>query len=166
MTVNLKSLSYREKVVWINLIVSVAVFAYYFLSVLLNGLDGGQATWLYLKVVFFAIMAEIILISILSARDKTAQDDERDRLYQLKGYRWGYGVVLAGLGITLWQTLMLALGDSVSANPEMGEDVAQAITAFTDHASPFLIIHIMLATLTLAEIVKSAVQLFYYRRGY
>ncbi|MDA0347501.1 MAG: hypothetical protein O3C43_07700 [Verrucomicrobia bacterium] len=166
MTFDLKTLSFKEKVLWVNLIITVALFGYYFIKVMTDDMDGQQATWLYMKVVFWAIVIEIVLISVLSGFAKKQEGDERDKLYETRGYRYGYFVLFTGLIAALWQVVISSLGKTIFEHPEIGEKGAELVIKFSEYASPFLIIHIMLFTLVLAEITKSAVQLFYYRRGF
>ena len=166
MNLDLKTLSFPEKVIWVNLITTVLLMGYYLITVITQNLDGGAAAWLYLKVVFWVIVIEIVVISILAAREKRQKGDERDKIIETRGYKWGYFVMLTGLIAALWQTAVRAIGDSLVDHPEMSEGVAQFLVKLSEHSSPFLIIHIMLITLVLAEITKASAQLFYYRRGF
>ena len=166
MTLDLKSLSFREKVLWVNLITTISIFGYYLVTILTKDLDGSQATWLYLKMVFWAIVIEVVLISVIASRNKNQKGDERDKLYETRGYRWGYFVMFAGIIVALWQTVVSSLGQTVFNDPNIGEKGAELVVRFSEYASPFIIIHILLFSLIIAEIAKSAVQIFYYRRGF
>ncbi|MDG2254181.1 MAG: hypothetical protein P8L49_04430, partial [Opitutaceae bacterium] len=134
-------------------------------AVLFDPLSAEEAIWRYVKTVFWVIIVEIIAIAIVSTIDKPAAADERDKAIEAKAYKWGYYILISGLMIALWQTAVTGIGDLVENHPEMGEGISQIIQAYSATATPFITIHIILGALALAEAVKSATQLFFYRKG-
>lgn len=159
----INNLTYREKTLWLNLLTTLVLLGYYFLSVATGNFSGEEAIWLYLKVVFWIVVIEIIVLSVLASIDKPEKPDERDRSIQARAYKYGYFVLITGLAITLWQISVNALANRVEELPEGGQKVAEIVSAF--NATPYIIINIILLTLAIAEVAKSATQLIYYRRG-
>ena len=156
------NLSLREKVLWINLLVTLLLAGWYLVSRLIDQPFEGGAIWSYLKVCMWVVVLEVIVIAVLAGKSRSEKPDERDRGIALRGYRWGYFILAIGMGVALWQTAVGVLGDWL-AGPIPTESPVIALVNF--QGSPVVIIHLMLGTLILAEIVKSAVQLVLYRRG-
>lgn len=161
----INNLTYREKTLWLNLLTTLALLGYYFLSIATGNLSGEAAIWLYLKVVFWIVVLEIIVLSVLASIKKPEKPDERDRTIQARAYKYGYFVLIAGLAITLWQISVNALANRVEELPEGGQKVAEIVSAFNATATPYITINIILLTLAIAELAKSATQLIYYRKG-
>jgi len=161
----INNLTYREKTLWLNLLTTLALLGYYFLSVMTGNLSGEEAIWLYLKVVFWIVILEIIVLSVLASIQRPEKPDERDRSIQARAYKYGYFVLITGFAITLWQISVNALANRVEALPEGGQKVAEIVGAFNATATPYITINIILVTLAIAEIAKSATQLIYYRKG-
>lgn len=161
----IQNLSYREKTLWLNLLTTLVLLGYYFLTIATTRLSGEEAIWLYLKVVFWIVIIEVIVLSVLAAIQKPEKPDERDKSIQARAYKYGYIVLIVGLAITLWQISVNALAERVEALPEKGAQVAELVSAFSATATPYITINIILVTLAIAEIAKSATQLIFYRRG-
>ncbi len=161
----INNLTYREKTLWLNLLTTLVLLGYYFVSVATGNLSGEEAIWLYLKVVFGIVVLEIIVLSVLASIQKPEKPDERDRSIQARAYKYGYFVLITGLAITLWQISVNALANRVEALPEEGHKVAEIVSAFNATATPYITINIILLTLAVAELAKSATQLIYYRKG-
>lgn len=162
----MKNLTHREKVLWINLLTVAILFSYYFVTIAIDEVSGGEAVWRFLKTTFWAIVIEVIAISILSAFEKPQAADERDRAIEAKAFKWGYYTLFVGLAFTLWQTGFDALTQSLAAHPEASEKLTAILERHSEAAGPFMIIHVLLVTITLAELVKVGTQLILYRRGF
>lgn len=161
----IQNLSYREKVLWVNLITTVVFLGYYFLSVLTHDLSAEQAIWLYLKVVFWIVIIEVVVLTILASLSRPEKPDERDRTIEARAYKIGYIIAMAGLGIAIWQVSVNALAEKVQELPDSGEALANLVSVFTQTATPYITINIILVILAIAEIAKAGTQLYYYRRG-
>ncbi len=161
----ISNLSFREKTLWVNLVTTSLLFGYYFVVVFKNGFGGEQATGFYLTIVFWTIVIQVVAVSLIAAFVKPDMEDDRVHRIAAKSFNWAYCFLLVGVGATLWHVVAGALGDSVEEHPEMGARVAETLAKLSDCASPFVVIHILLGTLVLAEMAKAGAQLFFYRRG-
>lgn len=136
-------LSFNEKMHWVTIIALVVIYGFYFLAVLppeSPDVSGEQV------VLFLVLLVPLVLIFIIGAivavatgRRSEVEDDERDRLIELKGIRNGAYV----------------LGTGVFA--------AIACALLTD--GNFWLIHVLFASLVLSEVIESASRLVYYRWG-
>ena len=161
----LNQLTHREKILWINVLTVAFLFGYYFITVAFRPLAGEEAIWLYVKVVIYAIVIEVVAISVISVLHKPEPADERDRQIELKAHKWGYYIVVGGLVLILWQVALNAIADASAENSQMGESVSAFLQNMDAYSTPFINIHIILFTLALAEVVKASTQLIYYRKG-
>ncbi len=96
-------MSYREKTTWISLLAMGAVYGWYFWKVMPVLAAGGGDTLHYAHLLGSTIAAVAILqiipmivIAILSPADAQAPQDEREKLYALKGTQAAYFVLVAG----------------------------------------------------------------------
>jgi membrane glycosyltransferase len=87
-------------------------------------------------ILFFIVGA---IVAVVTGRRSEVEDDERDRLVELKGIR--NGAYVLGTGIF----------------------AAIACALLTD--GNFWFVHVLFASLVISELVESASQLVYYRRG-
>ncbi len=134
-------LSFQEKSLWLMGVSLVAVFGFYFASVLpseaANVMPQDVARFLLAVVVLVVIqIAGHIVIAIV---DRRSTSDERDTLIQLKGMR-NAGYVLA---TGVFSALCLAVA-------------SEGNFAFT---------HVLLAFWVVAQLVEIGSQLVLYRRG-
>lgn len=136
-------LSFKEKMHWVTIIALAVIYGSYFLIVLppeSPDVSGNQV------VLFVILLVPLILIFIVGAivaavtgRRSEVEDDERDRLIELKGIRNGAYV--------------------------LGTGVFTAIASALVMDGNFWVIHVLFASLVLSELVESASQLVYYRWG-
>ncbi len=134
-------LTFQEKSLWLMFVSLVAVFGFYFVTVLpapAEDVMPNQVVLFVFAVVVLVVMAIVgnILIAIVDRRTET---DERDRLIGLKGSRNGAYVLATGVFLALC-TALVTEGN-------------------------FLFTHVLLAFWVLAQLVETGSQLFLYRRG-
>lgn len=139
-------MSFHEKSIWITLIVTLAVFGFYFaqaITVFTNPeLPDENLIGLFIVVVVFVIILQIILQSILAIihRKEAEKDgDERDKLIELKATQTSYFVLVFGI----WTT---------------------CISILAIH-SPLIIANMILFFFIAAETIGYIKQIYHYRRG-
>ncbi|NNE37246.1 MAG: hypothetical protein HKN08_02990 [Gammaproteobacteria bacterium] len=155
----LKNFSTREKNLWSELLVDIVVALYYFPKMLLmllvgqEALTGAAMAGLVTSTVIVAIVTASIIALFLHAEKTPEHVDERDHLFEYRGSRTAYLVlvicVVALMGTIIVQELM----------PDFTRD------RFVE-LSPVAIAHLLLLALVVSSTVKSVTQLFFYRRGY
>jgi hypothetical protein len=147
-------MSYQEKSIAGSLIALLVVYGYYFVAVLRNmgqAEFAGSALGRLVMAVAAIIVIEIVYHIILALEAKPEKKDERDVLIESRAYRNAYfalntgAFVIIGTVITLW----------------LLRDTASTHILFT----PFFLVNLVLLFMVLAEVVKFATQLLYYRTG-
>lgn len=142
------NISYREKSIWVSLLSTLFIFGYYFYSAFsilrtpyanmhmfaLMGLFIGVMVWM----IIVQIVLHIIL-AIVNRAEAEKDEDERDKLIDLKATKVSYYLLILGVWVTIFSLFVLQ--------------------------SPAWTATILLFISILAELVGFAVQLFYYRRG-
>lgn len=140
-------MSYREKSVWIALLLDLGIYGYYAWS-LYEVIQSGQiGTFEYfnllITLVIILVIATIILEAIVagaSPRESTAPADEREKLIALKATNVAYTLmVIAALN-------------------------AAGFTA-DGRVSPFYIANGLFLAVVFAEIVRNVLQIVRFRRG-
>lgn len=144
----LKSLSFREKSLWVELAVMVYLWVWYF-GKIGNGLlasnpDPEQTFSFFITMIVVVIIVSVfsqIVLAIVSHKDADAPADERDRLF---AWRAGsHASYLLGAGI-----IMIAFYSMVN------------------EISAVVMVHMLVLLLVAVEILTNALQIFYYRRGF
>jgi len=156
-------MTYAQKRGLVELLISTFVLLYYVnaLSGMLSAeaLTASALTALFAKVVVIMVLLEIVSHSVLagvSARDANAGDDERDRLFKLKSQSIAYHVLSSFMVIAVFLIYVVDTGRDISRNP-----------LFLSGVEPlFSIFHWLVVGLLITEIVKFALCLWYYRRGF
>ena len=147
-------LSYQEKSILGSLIAMIAVYGYYFSSVVRHAdrseFDAGSLGRLMLAVIAI-IVIEIVYHILLAIESKVEPKDERDILIECKAYRNAYFLLVVGAGLVI--TWVIVAGLIRDAAP------TQLIL------TPFITVNLVLFAMVAAELVKFLTQLFYYRRG-
>ena len=154
---------YAQKRGLIELLITIFILVYYgqeVFSMLGAGvLTQSGLTALFAKVVVIMVLLEIVSHSILAgtnARDADAGDDERDQIFKLKSQSIAYHVLSSFMVMAVFLIYVVDSGRDISHNP-----------LFLDGVEPlFSIFHWLVVGLLVTEIVKFALCLWYYRRGY
>ncbi len=141
-------MAYREKLAWLELVGMVIAYGGYFIAVgIVDPAPGRLETLTYVALFGAATVARLLILGTgwltLKARmgsEARAKPDERDRSIARRGAAIGYYVLL---GLMLWVGVMLPLTDT-------GWAVANSA----------------LAAIIIAEIVRDAVIVASYRRGW
>jgi len=140
------NLSFREKSLWISLVVTLSIFGFYYLrafSVFSNAAIPNESLMgLFIGVIVLTIVVQVVLQSVLAIanrKEAASAGDERETLIELKATRLAYFILAGGVWIA---------GVSIFVLP------SALITA-----------NIVLFFFILAEIVGFSARLFFYRRG-
>ena len=142
-------MSFKEKSIWISLIVTILIFGFYFVFAFTemknNSPEGalGTIAGIFIGVIILIIVMEIILhsvIAIVFRKEASEKEDERDKIIELKGSRFSYIILAVGVWITGFSLFFVS--------------------------SPIMMAHILLLFFILAEITGFATQLYFYRRGF
>lgn len=147
-------MSKQEIYAWSSLGFTVAIFGYYLISVF--GLPpiiesySEHITDLIWKVIGITVLIELILNLLNSAKIGGVQQDERDILIASKGLRNAYYFLMVSI-ITLVIHIL------------MNDYFNQAIEERLFLAKPYVIFHVLVFIIFLANITKSATQIFYYQ---
>ena len=149
-------ISYQEKSILGSLVITVALFSYFFAAVVdaLQGAAGAveELPFVLIGVVLAVIAVEAVYHIVIALLEKPADEDERDRLIDARATRISYFVMVA-VNLTI---VGHSLFWSVFGNGR-ADNAAQ---------SPVIIASLVICSFIVAEIVGFAVQLYYYRRGF
>jgi len=136
-------LGFREKFAWLTIVGMLGIYGYYFARVLPpRGADVSVADIALLSVLLSLLVIVFIVGAIIMAIPHSragVQEDERDAQVGLKGTRNGSYVLASGAVMAILCALLTE--------------------------GNFWFVHVMLASLVLAQLMESASCLFYYRRG-
>lgn len=146
-------MSYKEKSV-LGIAFTVLVVMGWFFSQAFSMLEGGDPRpgallWLSIPVVIATIVLEVLIEAVLGVvhRDD-AGEDERDRLFDLRGERTASYVLHIGVYFAIGHLMINDLMDQL------------------DDAALFVSVMLFFGAVTLATLAKCGTQVFAYRRGY
>lgn len=151
-------MSYKEKSIVLSLLITLyLIYAYY--SGLINLVDNNQLNeenfknLLMKTTTFISILAIVahIVIAILHAKEANNNDDERDKLIEMKSSQTAYFILVLGVIFTVIQVQLSEYFDS-GIN-------------FSSLSMGYNMMHYIIMSLLLAEVTRYSYQLFYYRRG-
>lgn len=153
----LQEMASREKRVWATFFVDVVVALYYSpkaLALLMRG-EADLVTAL-LGLVFsstvLGIVLAIVMHCVFAVASIEAAADEREQRFAARANGAGYGALQLFSLVLIWQLSANALLPHVSRVPDL--------------SSPFLVTHLLLLALIASRLIKSVLELFYFRRGY
>jgi hypothetical protein len=143
-------MTFREKGLWGSALATLLVYGNYFATA---GLFGGERSGMMRLVgtVVLLVVVEVAFEIVINIVDRPEPADERDRQIEGKGYRSGYAVATVGLVLLLIGYGVVHATDGARIGDEWLE--------------PMAIIQLLLLVLVVAEVAKSATQIFHYRRG-
>ncbi|NMH60054.1 hypothetical protein [Alteromonas ponticola] len=158
------SLSYREKTVWVSLLVSLILASYFGsqLQALFSvgpAVDATAVSALLLKIVIAFIVVEVVMHALLAMEEQEGADepeDEREATFRFRANEWGYWCLSIGVIICIINELMnkqLAEGAAISDNP-----------FFQSFGLAPLELKLVIV-FWLSEIVRFSAHLYYYRKG-
>jgi hypothetical protein len=135
--------SNRELSIWGSLATTVVVYGYYFAEVFTARRPSEFDRMSLIRLMFAVsviVVIEIVYHIAVALISKAEPKDERDILIEGKAFRNAYFLLVADLFMLMGTVVLIGL-------------------------TPFLIVNLMLFSVVVSEIVKSATQLFHYRRG-
>lgn len=133
-------LTFREKSLWISLLVTIALFSYYFWRAFSIGSAGpGRVGLLFVEVVILAIIIQIVCHIAVAIYKRPERADERDRRIAQAATRNSYYVLAA----SAWCVLGVA------------------VMSF----GTYWIANALLLAVVVADLTRLGSELVYYRRG-
>ena len=153
----LQEMAIRERRLWATLLVDAIVALYYFPKalVLLFHNETGLVTAL-LGLVIKSTMLGIVLGLLLSLAFRFVgaelAADEREKRFAARANVAGYWALQVFAILLIWQLGVSALFPNFYRIPDL--------------TNPFLVPHLLLLALIVSRLIKSGLELFYYRRGY
>lgn len=134
-------LSFQEKSLWLMGGSLVAVYGFYFGTVLPDATEnvGPQHVVLFVFSVIFLVIIQIAGHAVVSIVDRRSGTDERDTLIQLKGMRNAGHVLATGVFLALCSAVLFE--------------------------GNFIFTHVLLGSWVLAQLVEIGSQLFMHQRG-
>jgi len=153
-------MAFREKMLWASAATTVVIWGWYFLGFMgaleapsFNvGAEIGKFLFAVVALVLVQVVAAIAL-AISAPADAQAPADDRDRDFALLAYRAAF-VTLS----VLIATLTVVAPMTIATAPAW-------LGGKPDSLVPIVISNALLLSLVIAELVRSATQLFLYRRG-
>ena len=138
-------MSFREKSAWISFVSIALVFFTYFAKVVFvpAGRRSGDSFHVFLVLLAALVVLEVVLhvaIALQSPRAARTPKDERERLIDMKATRLAFPVLLVG---------------AFAAMGTMHLDAGRWVMA-----------HVMLFGVVLAELTRFGAQIVYHRRGF
>ena len=147
-------MSRQELYAWSSLGFTAAIFAYYLITVF--GWPAGmeayaeQITDLIWKVIGITVLAELILDLLNSTRLGGIHKDERDIQIAAKGFRNAYYFLMGSIIVLVVHVIINDFIREIS-----GEHLFLSV--------PFIIFHVLVFILFIANIIRSGTQVFYYQ---
>ncbi len=96
-------MSFREKTAWISMLSMVAIYGFYFWSIVRAGPQPGAFHFggLLETIVALAMVQTVLIVAvaIFKPEDAKAPRDERDRLIQLRAMRFAYSGLATGIAL-------------------------------------------------------------------
>lgn len=132
-------LTFREKSLWIQLLSTAVIYAVYFVVAVRMGEGDPRVGVLFAGTVIAMAVVNGVVHAALAIWKRPEREDERDRRIALRATRYSYFVLMVGV----WC----------------------ALTACAVASGTFWIAHVGLAAIVVAELVRFASQLVFYRRG-
>ena len=152
-------MSFREKSLWVSLLISVVIASIYGDNVYQfmfagKDVDAQNVAGLIIRVVIAFVILEIILHSVLAMKDQEGADlpeDERERNYRLRANNAGYWVLSIGVISCILQQMANSTFNTYFANPHVSFALAPIELK-------------LVAIFWLSEMTRFATELYYYRK--
>jgi hypothetical protein len=154
--------SIREKNLWFQLFVDIAVALYYWPQALrlmaAGDLSGGAMVGLITGTVITAIVVSAVLSIFLHMQQKPEPMDERDYMIEARSSLLASRVLVVCVFIIIGHVVMQELAPPA---PELGIGPLNYFSLF----SPLMMAHMLLIALMLWSFAGSLARLYFYRRG-
>jgi hypothetical protein len=138
------ALSYREKTLYVSLVIELVVYGPYFFLHQQNSVNTLAG------MIIGIIVLQIILQSIIAAFTRNRLTDERDKLIELRGYRAGY--------LTITTLMVLGLG-------MLWFHATYGSLHLDARAMGLHFLSVFFGMLIISDIVKTLTQIVVYRRA-
>lgn len=152
-------MSYKERSIWVSLAITLYIWFNYFSELYWSAqqetLTTASMQSALLSVVVMTIALEIlhhIVIAFIDNKDANYDEDERDKQISLMGSQNAYYI----LSFTTIATVLHLLFPIMS----------QGLVTVLKLPNEYVIINMIIFGALVAEILKFATQVFYYRRGF
>ena len=152
-------MSYKERSIWVSLAITIYIWFNYFSTLYWAAQQDTLTTSVMqsalLTVVIMTIVLEVfhhIVIAIIDNKNANYDEDERDKKITLLGTQHAYYI----LSFTTIAAVLHLLFPFMS----------QRLESLLNLPNEYVIINIIIFGALVAEIVKFATQVFYYRRGF
>ena len=152
-------MSYKERSIWVSLAITIYIWFNYFSTLYWSAQQDTLTTNVMqsalLTVVIMTIILEVfhhIVIAIIDNKNANYDEDERDKKITLIGTQYAYYI----LSFTTIAAVLHLLFPFMS----------QRLESLLNLPNEYVIINIIIFGALVAEIVKFATQVFYYRRGF
>ncbi len=139
-------MAFREKLSWISVATCAAIYGAYFSSIARTALAGHTPAFgfggpLAASIVALTIaqIVLIVVVAVAAPKEANSAPDERERLIDLRATSVGFYVMVTG---TILACVAIGLGQP-----------------------PFYTANGLFLTIVVAEIVRSASRIYFYRRG-
>ena len=151
-------MSYKERSIWVSLALLIYIWFNYFSNVF--GLYSSQALTvesiidLLREVVVYTIALGIILeviIAIINYKDAYDDDDERDTLINVHGYKYAYNLLITGAFFAVFCSIVPNFTQQALNNMLPNE---------------YITMHIIIVSVLIAEITRLITKIIYYRKGF
>jgi len=159
MYIRKNTMSYKERSIWVSLAITIYIWFNYFSTLYWAAQQDTLTTSVMqsalLTVVIMTIVLEIfhhIVIAIIDNKNANYDEDERDKKITLLGTQHAYYI----LSFTTIAAVLHLLFPFMS----------QRLESLLNLPNEYVIINIIIFGALVAEIVKFATQVFYYRRGF
>jgi hypothetical protein len=142
---------FREKTAWISLVTMLALFGAFYVAVAAGRVpSAGVVTIRYLlltvgAVIVLQVVANAVAAGLSGGDDPRSPRDERERLIELKATRIAFYVLILGVFTVMFVFIHTPLMGYHPRLPQIGLGT--------------------LAAVVLADVVKNAAQIVYFRRG-
>ncbi len=153
----LQEMAIREKRLWATLFVDAIVALYYFpnaLVLLMTNETGlvSALVGLVIKSTMLGIVLGLLLSLLFRFAGAELAADEREKRFAARANVAGYWALQVFAVLLIWQLGASALFPNFYRIPDL--------------SNPFLIPHLLLLALIVSRLLKSGLELFYFRRGY
>ena len=152
-------MSYKERSIWVSLGILLYIWFNYFTNIFaLNNLQIltiENVNELLFDVVIITIVLEVILqivIAIIDNKDANYNEDERDKIISLHGFRYAYFILSMGVVLAVFYTVF----------PTLATYIFPSVTL----PNGYMVMHFIIVFALIAEITNLVTKIFYYRRGF
>ncbi len=158
------NLSYREKSLWVSLLVSLIITSYFGNKIVALFSEGatanpGAVSALLLKIIIASVIVEVVLHTLLAMSEQDGAnepEDEREKLFRLQANEWGYWFLAVGVITCIVHEL---INKQLTASADTLSHSAYQQFGFAPLELK------LVAIFWISEIIRFSAQLYFYRKG-